>query len=699
MCDEDSDSRKYSSDISYQFIPDVDREMAVQALQEFELQNYDECFELLKTLAAKRPQDSKVFHNYCVAEYYVSGCKKTDQFSKKINDLCKQVHIDIQNLHYLDDIDNCVILYNQSVTLYHFHQFHAAICILDKIFQYIEPLEETLGRNICFLLLECYLSIYQPKKALGLSAYIETILFAENKFFYKASQKDKIVLKDENNESSVPEPYKRKLQLSKARCYAMLKTFKACKKEIKILLSSGSNIQNIAVFYLKSQLEYQRGNFRKALKLLNSVTLPNDVSKYFWETGDFLPAIFYNNVGCIHFYMGKPNLGHFYTKKALTEFETEILKLCELTNRLSALPLHLLSISVTHQLMYNIGIQYLQAKKFHKAFNFFVEVIKSYHSNPRLWLRIAECCINIHKPDCMEEYVECKKKSFIKSKVSAGPHSKLILYSSTLDKQSSEDSKNSSNLESPSLQYAMLCLKNALSLVGEHNSSNNTGDSIYNIQSSEDTDALIDEDNVLPVLPVNFLQGPEILSLRNSILVACSYVALSLGDVILAHEYANTLLSQPRISAAHKFFAHQYAGESLLIMDRITEAIEHFNYQCGNEIELAYPVSSSEISLKHQMKFDTKLSEKNEDGNRPVGNIPNWLPSTISTAKFVSQYNLAVAYAVREEWNKAMECLTQMNPNGKVPPQALALLIYVESHSSAEGIKPIVQQYVSPDIV
>ncbi|GFQ89731.1 CCR4-NOT transcription complex subunit 10 [Trichonephila clavata] len=117
------------------------------------------------------------------------------------------------------------------------------------------------------------------------------------------------------------------------------------------------------------------------------------------------------------------------------------------------------------------------------------------------------------------------------------------MYSSTLDKQSSEEAKNSSNLETPSLQYAMLCLKNALFLVGEHSSSNSTGDSVSNIQSSsEDTDTATSEENILAVLPASFLQGPEILCLRNSILAACSYVALSLGDVILAHEYAKNII-------------------------------------------------------------------------------------------------------------------------------------------------------------
>ncbi|GIZ01521.1 CCR4-NOT transcription complex subunit 10 [Caerostris extrusa] len=700
MCDDESDTRKYPSDnVSYQSIPDADREIAAHSLQEFEQQNYEQSLCLLKKLSSKRPQDSKVLHNYYVVDYYLSNCKKTEHFKKKLAEVCKQANVDNQDLETLDDVDNCVIFYNQSVQLYHCHQYHSAINILDKVFQYIEPLEETLAKNICFLLLECYLGIYQPKKALYLISYIETALFAENKNCNKSSQKEKDSSKDENSENGMSEFFKRKLQLCKARCYAMMKTSKACKREIKNLMSSGSSVQNIPAFYLKSQLEYQRGNYRKALKLLNSVTLPDDVSKYFRDSGDCLPAIFYNNVGCIHFYMGKPSLGAFYTDKALKEFDTELNKVSDQSaNNLNSRPLHLLSISTKHQLLYNLGMQNLQARKFHQAFTCFVEVMKSYHSNPRLWLRIAECCIHIHKPNCTDDYVEIKRKPFTKSVVSVGPHRKIIMNSSTLDKVSNEDLKNISKLESPSLQYAMLCLKNALFLVGEHSSSNNTANSDSNIQANSEENGTTSDDNILSVLPSNFLQGPEILSLRNSILIACSYVALSLGDVILAHEYAKTLLSQPRISPAHEFLAHQYAGEALLILDKITGAVEHFNFKCDNEIELAFPVSSSEISLKHQMRFDTKLSEKNDDGSRPVGNIPNWLPNTISTAKFVTQYNLAVAYAVREEWNKAMECLMQMNPNSPATPsQALSLLIYVKSRSSSEDIKATIPQYISPD--
>lgn len=703
MCDDESDARKSSScdGLNYQSVPDADREMAAQALHEFEHQKYGQSLSSMKKLLSKRPLDSKVFHNTSVVEFYLSNCKKTEQFNKKMLEICKQAHIDVQDLETLDDVDNCVVLYNQSVVLFHLHQYHAAISILDKVFQFIEPLEEKLARNICFLLLECCLSINQLKKAVYLIGYLEAMIMGGTRNSNKANHKEKDNQKDENSEACVSEAVKRKLQLCKARCYAMMKTSKACKREIKNLMSSGTNVQNIPAFYLKSQLEYQRGNYRKALKLLNSVTLPEDISKYFKETGDCLPAIFYNNVGCIHFYMGKPNLGAFYMEKALQAFDTEIKSVTSKAdtteNKLNCRPLHQMSISTRHQLLYNLGMQFFQAKKFNKAFDCFVEAVKSFHSNPRLWLRIAECCIQINKPDCLEEYHEYKGKPFVKSIVGVGPHRKVIMNSAS-EKATTEDSKSSGpgKNESPSMQFAMLCLKNALYLVGEYSYREERSDN--NTPPSEDGEE--PEYKLIAVLPSNSVQDCDAMYLRNSIIVSSAYVALCLGDVLLTLEYTHMINLQPMISGAHKFFAHMYAGEALLIMDRITNAVDNFNLDSEPfhyPIELTIPVANSpENSLKHQARFDLKYIE-NMDGSRLVGNLPKWFPDTISTSTFVSNYNLAVAYAVREEWSKALESLLQINPDGPVPPQAMSLLMYIHCHQgSADDINIYVKQYPQP---
>lgn len=52
--------------------------------------------------------------------------------------------------------------------------------------------------------------------------------------------------------------------------------------------------------------------------------------------------------------------------------------------------------------------------------------------------------------------------------------------------------------------------------------------------------------------PSNSLTPDGIIELRNTILASSAYVALCLGDYILALEHAQNLLSQPRISGCHK---------------------------------------------------------------------------------------------------------------------------------------------------
>lgn len=685
MCDEEDDSRKISSEniTNYQAVPDADREMASIAHQEFEDGKYGQCLATLRKLQFKRPQDLKVLHNISVVEYYCSNCKETETFRKNVLDICKQAHINMEDTDSLDDVDNSVLVYNQAVVLYHLHQYNAALHVLERVVQFLEPLDETLARNICLLLMDSYLNVYQPKRVSGFVPHMETSYFSNNKSCGKTNQKEKDGQKDENGDNCISEHFKRRFQLCKARLFATLKTSKACKREIKNLMSSGSGVQNISAFFLKSQLEYQRGNYRKALKLLHSATMPSDISKYFQETGDCLPVLFYNNVGCIHFYMGKPHLGKFYTKKAIEEFEnhkfsiTDQSKLsdCPLNSR----PLYLLSLSTRYQLLYNLGVQCMQGQNFHEAFKYFMEVLRLYYSNPRLWLRIAECCIHIDKSNNMDEYVECKKTPSIKIVIGSGPHRKLILNSSACDFYVDECKQFDLNEITPSLHFAMICLKNARALLPEHHPVSSSGIFHTSLPGTlEEGINASDENCNLSILPSTYMLGPEIISLRNSILVSSSYVSLCLGDVLMAHEYAKLLLSQPRVSSAHKFLAHLYNGEALLIMDRITEAIEHFNFQHENEIELAFPANSSEVSLKHQMRFDSKLNEKNDDGSRPVGNIPNWFPNTIASAKFISHHNLAVAYAVREEWSKALECLQQISTNGVVPLQARNLLMYVQ---------------------
>ena len=70
------------------------------------------------------------------------------------------------------------------------------------------------------------------------------------------------------------------------------------------------------MIYIKANLEYLRGNHRKAIKVLNTNSQSQRPTH---ETGEHVPTMYYNNLGVIHFAMQKPNLGAFYFRKALHE--------------------------------------------------------------------------------------------------------------------------------------------------------------------------------------------------------------------------------------------------------------------------------------------------------------------------------------------------------------------------------------------
>ena len=63
---------------------------------------------------------------------------------------------------------------------------------------------------------------------------------------------------------------------------------------------------------------------------------------------------------------------------------------------LSGRPLHVLGVNCRHILLYNLGLQQLFLGKPLLAFESLLEAVQVYHSNPRLWLRLAEACIATH---------------------------------------------------------------------------------------------------------------------------------------------------------------------------------------------------------------------------------------------------------------------------------------------------------------
>merc|ERR1712070_558475 len=85
---------------------------------------------------------------------------------------------------------------------------------------------------------------------------------------------------------------------------------KSSKREIKTTLNACA--PNTTGLFLKSNLEYLRQNYRKAIKLLSNSCQKNDRDPN-------VAALYFNNMGCIHHLMRRHTAACFYFTRALQE--------------------------------------------------------------------------------------------------------------------------------------------------------------------------------------------------------------------------------------------------------------------------------------------------------------------------------------------------------------------------------------------
>ncbi|CAE7840046.1 CNOT10 [Symbiodinium sp. CCMP2592] len=173
---------------------------------------------------------------------------------------------------------------------------------------------------------------------------------------------------------------------------------------------------------LKAYLAYAKQNHAKAFRLLMRCSFnfapgkPGDksgVNKPGDEVEDHIPTdfhlaqddacspLFYNNIGCMHFMMHKPNLAIYYFNKALsasgpTEKESMLLSAkVGLTQPGMAASRHWLDRRA--EITFNAGLQFLMTGRPAQAYKSFIQCTFVFRYWPRLWMRLAECCIELYR--------------------------------------------------------------------------------------------------------------------------------------------------------------------------------------------------------------------------------------------------------------------------------------------------------------
>ncbi|XP_028392789.1 CCR4-NOT transcription complex subunit 10-like [Dendronephthya gigantea] len=406
---------------------DQEQDFAQKALQQFEAANYDACLSSLSKLEELRPKDTKVLHNKAVAEFYKSGCERTDDLLKALNGLKKKMNhknsSDQEANSEALDVEKAVLLYNRAVYCFYVKKYVDSLRNLERLFKIVESLDKNLAQNVCFLLVEVYLITYQTEKATAVLNSLEKLLYDPTKQASENGNEDGI----KKPETDIPQPddeQKLRLHKYKARVHLLQKSIKACKKEIKTIM----NVNNMDTegLFIKSNFEYVRHNERKAVKILNSASKDNQVLK----TGESISAMYFNNLGCLHFQMQKYNLASFYFCRAIAENEKALALIsADKSNPLNGRPLCTLSLNCRYHLLYNLGVQMLHDGRPLLAFDCLIESVQVYQSNPRLWLRLAECCIMAYHMSIIEEKTvdDSRKSNLVHSVVGSGLFRKVVL--------------------------------------------------------------------------------------------------------------------------------------------------------------------------------------------------------------------------------------------------------------------------------
>ncbi|XP_076671022.1 CCR4-NOT transcription complex subunit 10 [Andrena cerasifolii] len=678
-----------SKDIGPAVITEQERELAQNALAEFQKGACTNCLSFLNKLETLRPKDLKVMHNKVVVECYKNDLKKTELLRKSLNAICGQMSTN-DSTETIDDIEKCVMRYNQAVLLYHTRQYSAALQIMNRLFAFIEPMEESLAHKVCLLLIELHIVTDQSDAALSLINYIESQLISTDNSKIAPADKEGILksMKEQKEQkkevSTATDAFKVKLLKCKARIYLAMHQLRLCKREWKTLVSLGTPV-NMSTVFLKANLEYLRGNYKKAIKLLNSVQSEN---LDFKTSGESSAVLYYNNMACLHLAMGKPNLACFYLRKALYENKCALDSVqAKDSDPLSSQPLYTLGGNRHYELMYSLGVSLLHAGQASGAFDCFMEAAQKLHNNPKLWLRIAECCIYYHKPTNEVDFnIPKRRKDLVQKVVGTGIYRKIILTSS-LSKDTKYDPDGfPSAIPQLTLEFASLCLKNALFLLPNSNELNVP---ITTIASAQTVPLSLTAGHNLGAQHSALMSQAttvEALNLKISVLAASAYVCLCLGDYVVALEHARSLLSINKLPGAYRMLGNLYAAESLIFLDKISEAIEYLKPENIQDLNTFVPIPESQD--KDKEKIEEVISKP----------IKTWYPTTVPTGIAIFRYNLAVAYAIRGELDKSGETLKQVwmskGLDCDVPIHVIMLALYIELQlGHADISRSIIKQH------
>lgn len=622
-------------------ISDHESELEVAAFSEFQRAEYPQCLQTLVKLQKTQDSNPKVIHNRAVAEFYISDLRRYDLFRKtmiQITELVGEIHtVNVKHPEL------AAAYVNQAIVLYHFRQPLGALKIMLAVMAHFDQLDDYLLRKAGIFTVHLLLDTNQPKKANGLLGMLISRLCIRVQDILSSDDEEERPQLDNESRKDISE-----IQ------------FEEFRKEFRLILIR-SNLLNgkknfiipcedTAEFSILKGHQYYLGNdYQMAAKELSKrfVNEPVRVATH----GEDQNTCLANNMGLIHFAVKHYALAARFFQQSLL-FDQSATENAS-TEKVEGSPLYCVGATKRPEILYNHGITLLYLQKPKEAFECLLVVLNSYHNNPRLWLRLAECCIMVHQQTQKEQLKNMTQVVLQRRKY--------------LRKQPFNAEDQSAAIPSTTLEFASLCLRNAVTLIEFH-----SGELAKQAEAAEKPGPWDKAYEGVPCNPSQPLKAASLEKLKIATLSAFSYVQLCLGDYTLALKYAQETLAIADLPETHQTLATMYCGEALVMMDRVPEALVY-------------------LDPKHMAHL------KGEDF--VTRGSPNWAVNSLEAAQAVMHYNFAVTLFALGDYEKAKVYMEACAVHPVVLPHLKMLKMYAELvFGNTDKVKLMVR-YDAPHLI
>ena len=479
-----------------------------------------------------------------------------------------------------------------------------------------------------------------------------------------------------------PEEVRGALNLYKAKLALMARMSKSSKREIKTTLNACA--QNTTGLFLKSNLEYLRQNYRKAIKLLNNSCQRSDRDPN-------VSALYFNNMGCIHHLMRRHTAACFYFTRALQENDALYSGADKSPAAGHKIALPAFACDRRCEIHYNKGLQLLLSARPEQAFASFQEALHLFHRQPRAWLRVGEACAAAHIQQ-MQAAQAARQESdvspLVSSSVGRGSSRRLMAPvaepvgategaepppEGEVAAEGTHATASAPAPPAPTLAYGVKCFRNALLLC---ENSGQLGDyAALALSSAQGTLTAAGEIS----LGLHAVQRLALLQL--------SWCALTQGDHEQALSWSTALLALDDVPSNLKFYACMYAANALCYLSRSAEALPHLTeaLQLGEAAPPESPPSAAEGEV---------ASVRN-----PYSAVPQTAHAAgQAVARSMLHTNLATVHILSGDLKQASQCAQkalELQPSSR---NALICLVYLEIRGgNLEAARQIMTKQVVPE--